>query len=142
MFCRWKNGIFWAKKLMKIYLLIPEKFLFWYFWEWKRGSFLSYNIDRKVIFIDYWIKSSSFELFGNGKFGLCSRQKVDGKMIFTDDWKAFVLCWKVLVLNFSVMGNTAFFSAKMLMERWYLLGLFQLSMIFQDLKNMIFCKWI
>ena len=29
-------------------------------------------------------------------------QKVDGNMIFTD-------YWKVLVLNFSVMGNTVFF---------------------------------
>ena len=29
-------------------------------------------------------------------------QKVDGKMIFTD-------YWKVLVLNFSMMGNTVFF---------------------------------
>ena len=35
-------------------------------------------------------------------------------MIFTD-------CWKVLVLNFLEVGNTVFFSAKKLMERWYLL---------------------
>ena len=41
-------------------------------------------------------------------------QKVDGKIIFTD-------YWKVLVLNFSEMGNTVFFVAKKLMERWYLL---------------------
>ena len=40
--------------------------------------------------------------------------KVDGNMIFTD-------YWKVLVLNFSVMGNTVFFWVKKLMERWYLL---------------------
>ena len=46
--------------------------------------------------------------------------------------------WEVLVLNFSVMGNTVFFSAKKLMERWYLHGLFELSMIFQDLENMVF----
>ena len=58
-------------------------------------------------------------------------QKVDGKMIFTDYWKG-------LVLNFSVMGNMAFFSAKKLMERWYLPGLFELSMISQDLGNMVF----
>ena len=58
--------------------------------------------------------------------------KVDGKMIFTD-------YWKVLVLNFSEMGNTVFFSAKKLMERSYSLGLFELSMIFQDLGNMVFC---
>ena len=32
------------------------------------------------------------------------------------------------------MGNTVFFSAKKLMERTYLLGLFELSMIFQDFR--------
>ena len=45
---------------------------------------------------------------------------------------------EVLVLNFWVMGNTVFFQPKKLMERLYLLGLFELSMIFQDLGNMVF----
>ena len=40
--------------------------------------------------------------------------KVDGNMIFTD-------YWKVLVLTFSVMGNTVFFWVKKLMEKLYLL---------------------
>ena len=95
------NTIFsWAKKLIeRWYLLISEKVLFWTFRWWEIRSFLS--------------------------------QEVDGKMIFTG-------YWEVLVLNFSVMGNTVFFSAKKLMERWYLLGLFELSMIFQDLGNMVF----
>ena len=54
----------------------------------------------------YWLlKSSCFELFGDGKYGRFLSQKVDGKMIFTN-------YWKVLVLNFSVMGNTVFFSQK------------------------------
>ena len=57
--------------------------------------------------------------------------KVGGKMIFTD-------YGEVLVLNFSVMGNKVFFTAKKLMERWYLRGLFVLSMIFQDLGNTAF----
>ena len=123
---------FSAKKLMeRWYLLIIEKFLFWSFWEWEVRSFFS--------------------------------QRVDGYMIFTD-------YWKFLVLNFSVMENTVFFSVKKLMERWYLLvtekflfwtfrwweirsffsakklmerlylrGIFELSMIFQDLGNMVFC---
>ena len=87
----------------------------------------------------YWLlKSSCFNLFGNGKYGLFLNQKVDGNMIFTN-------YWKVLVLNFPVMGNTVFFSAKKLMERWYLCGLFELSVIFQDLGNMVFravvCGW-
>ena len=122
--------------------------------------FLSQKVDGKMIFTDYWkvlvlifwgmgntvffepkswwkdnihwlLKNSCFDLFGNGKYGLFFSQKVDGKMIFTGDWE-------VLVLNFLVMGNTAFFSAEKLIERWYLLGLFELSMIFQDLGNMVF----
>ena len=44
------------------------------------------------------------------------RQKVDGKIIITDYWKALVLMlfayWKFLVLNFSGMGNTVFLSQK------------------------------
>ena len=51
----------------------------------------------------YWLlKSSCFNLFGNGKYGLFLSQKVDGNMMFTD-------YWKVLVLNFSLIGNTVFF---------------------------------
>ena len=38
----------------------------------------------------------------------------DGKIVFTD-------YWKVLVLNFSGIGNTVFFWGKKLMERWCLL---------------------
>ena len=63
----------------------------------------------------YWLlKSSYFDLFGNEKYSLFLSKKVDGNMIFTD-------YWKFLVLNFPVMGNTAFFWVKKLMERWYLL---------------------
>ena len=54
-------------------------------------------------------------------------------------WKDYIY-WllKVVVLNFLVMKNTVFFWVKKLMERWYLLGLFELSMIFQGLGNMVF----
>ena len=158
---RWKIWYFWAKKLMEIYLLITEKFFFWPFREWEIRSLF----EPKSWWKDdiYWLlKSSCFDLFGNGKYGLFLRQKVDGKMIFTDYWKVVFLqlfgdgkyghflspevdgkiiftgYWEVLVLNFLVMGNTVFFSAKMKMERRYLLGLFALSMIFQDLRNMVF----
>ena len=41
-------------------------------------------------------------------------QKVDGNIIFTD-------YWNVVVLNFSVMGNTVFSWAKKFTEIWYLL---------------------
>ena len=81
----------------------------------------------------YWLlKSVCFEIFGDRKYGLFFSQKVDAKMIFTD-------YWKVLVLNFSEMENTVFYWTKRLMGRWYLLGLFELSMIFQALENIFFC---
>ena len=58
----------------------------------------------------YWfLKSFLFKLFGNGKYSLFWDKKFDEKMIFTDYWKVFVLGnRKVLVLEFSVMGNTLF----------------------------------
>ena len=122
--------------------------------------FFSRKVDRKMIFTDYWKvlvlifsvmgnmvflsqevdgkddiywlwKSSCFELFGGGKHGLFLSQEVDGKMIFTG-------YQEVLVLNFSVMGNTIFFSAKKLMERWYWPRLFEISIIFQDMGNTLF----
>ena len=77
------------------------------------------------------LKWSCFELFGDGKYDLFLSQEVCGKMIFAG-------YGEVLVLNFSVMGNTVFFTAKKLMERWFLHGLFELSMIFQDLGNTVF----
>ena len=111
----------------------------------------------------YWLlKSSCFELSGDGKYSLFLRQKVDGKMMLTD-------YSNVLVLNHSVIGNTVFsgpkswgkndiywllkrhcfelfgnrkyglFWAKKLMERWYLLVPFKPSTIFQGLGNMVFC---
>ena len=61
------------------------------------------------------MKSSCFNLFGNGKYGLFLSQKVGGNMIFTD-------YWKVLALNFSVMRNTVFFWVKKLMEGRYFLA--------------------
>ena len=127
-----KNAVFfWAKKMMeRWYLLITEKSLFWTFrwWEiwpffesrswWKRWYLL---ITEKFLFwtFRWWEIRSFFE------------SRSDGKMIFTS-------YREVIVLNFSLMGNRIFFSAKKLMERWYLFRLFELSMIFQDLGNTVF----
>ena len=101
------NTVFlWDKNLMEIwYLRITEKFLFWNFREWEiRSCFEAKGSWKNGI---YWfLKSSCFELFGDGKDGLFLRQKVNGKMIFPDYWKVLVLGYrKVLVLNFSLMGN-------------------------------------
>ena len=84
------------------------KVLFWSFREWE----IRYFFEPKSWWKDniyQLLKSSCFDLFGNGKCGLFLSQKVDGKMIFTD-------YWKVLVLNFPVMGNMVFFWVKKLME--------------------------
>ena len=123
------NTVFsWTKKLTEItYLLITEKFLFYPFQKWETRSFLK----KKRHDIYRLQESSYFERFGDWKYGLFLSQEVDGKMIFTG-------YSEVLVLNFSVMRNTVVFSAKKLMERLYLRGLFELSMIFQDLGNMVF----
>ena len=130
-FWRWKIWYFWAKKLMeRWYLLITEKFLFWTFWWCEiRSFFESRSWWKDDIYL--LLKSSCLKLSGDGKYGSFLSQEVDGKMIFTG-------YWEVLVLNFSVMGNTIFFSAKRLMEILYLLGVFELSTIFQDLGNMFF----
>ena len=46
--------------------------------------------------------------------------------------------WKVLDFDFLEVGNTVFFWSKKLLERWYLLDVFVLSMIIQDLENVDF----
>ena len=96
--------------------------------------------------------------------------KNNDKMIFYVAWNnMFTDYWKVLVLNFSELGNSSFFDseswgkdgiywllksplfelfeigntvifwAKKLIRRWYLLGALELSMIFHDLGNMVSC---
>ena len=103
--------------------------MFWKFFEIKNMVLLSKKVDGNIIFTSYWkvlvltfsemgntvfswakklteiwylLESPCFELFGDWKYGLFLSQEVDGKMIFTG-------YWEVLVLNFSMMGNTVFF---------------------------------
>ena len=81
---------------------LPNGPCFDFFWDGKYGHFWA----KKLMKIWYWLlKRSCFELFGNGKYGLVLRQKVSGKMIFTD-------YWNVLVLNFSGTKYMVFFEAK------------------------------
>ena len=113
------RSVFRAEKLMeRLYLLITDRFLFWTFWWWKIRSFWSQKTDGKIIFTDYWqvlvlnflvmentvflepknwwkdyiywfLKSSCFEIFGNGKYRLFFSKDVAGKMIFTWSFWAF-----------------------------------------------------
>ena len=83
------NTIFsWAKKLTEIwYLLITGKFLFWTFWWWEIRSFLSQEVDGKIIFAGYWeVIVLNFLVMGIRSF---FSQKVYGKMIFTWSFWAF-----------------------------------------------------
>ena len=84
------NTVFpWAKKLIeRWYLLITEKALFLTFRWWKIQSFFESRSWWKDDI--YWLRRSScFELFGDGKYGLFYSQKADGKMIFTWSFWAF-----------------------------------------------------
>ena len=117
-------------------LPITKKLLFWIFWRWKiwyfrakklmeiwylliTKMFLSWSFReweiRSFFVPKSWCKDRTYWLLKRP----CFEQEVDRKMIFTG-------YWKVLVLNLSCF------------EGWYLLGLFELSRIFQDLGNMVF----
>ena len=81
--------------------------LAWCYKKWEKWCFSSQKNDKMIFFnMEYHVyglpKSSYFELFRDEKYGIFLRQKVDGKIIFID-------YWKVLVLSFSLMGNTVFF---------------------------------
>ena len=129
-FWRWKIQYFWAKKLMEIwYLLITEKFLFWSFREWEIRPFLRQKVAGKMIFTDYWkVLVLTFSRMGNTSFFW-------GKKLMEND-----IYWSLRSSCFELFGDGKYglFSAKKLMERWYLLALFELPMIFQDLGNMVF----
>ena len=64
----------------------------------------------------YWLlKGPYFELLWDGIYGVFLSQKSGRNMIYTDYWKIFVL-------NFSGMGNAAFFEAK----SWWKVGIYWL----------------
>ena len=122
---------FLIKKLMeRLYLRITEKFLLWTFLEWEIQSFLSQNADAKMTFTNYW-KCLVLNFSGMGNTVFFLSQNVDGKMIFTNYWRSSC---------FELFSNEKIdlFSVKKFVEIWYFLGLFEFSMIFQDLGNMVF----
>ena len=81
----------------------------------------------------YWLlKSSCFNLFGNGKYGLFLSQKVDENMMFTD-------YWKVLVLNFSLIGNTVFFLSQEVDGKMIFTGYWEVLVLnFSVMGNTVF----
>ena len=111
----------------------------------------------------YWsLKRSCFKFFGDEKYGIFSGKKlmerlyllVTEKFLFwtfrwweirsffeSKSWWKDDIYWLLTSFCFELFGDGKYglFSPKKLMERWYLLGIFQLSMIFQHLGNMVFC---
>ena len=82
----------------------------------------------------------SFWTFRRWEIRSCFDSKSWSKMIFSSAPNTmFFEYGKVLVMNFSEIGNTVFFWCKKLMESWYFLGILELFMMFQDLGNMVFC---
>ena len=111
------------------YLLIAEKFLIWFFRELKIRYFLSQKVDGKMILTGYWkVLILNFLVMGNTVF-------FESRSWWEDD-----IYWLLRSSCFELFGDGKYglFSAKNLMERLYLLGLFELSMIFQDFGNMVF----
>ena len=122
--------------------------------------FFEPKVGRKIIFAGYWkVFVLNFLVMGNAVFFWVKKLMERWYLLITENFLFWTFWWwkiqsflsqevdgnmifngyrEVLVLNFSVMGNTIFFSAKKLMEILYLLGVFELSTIFQDLGNMFF----
>ena len=80
------------------------------------GNFLVLNVSGMAMAMGIW---SGFELKGWWKDDIYWSPKISSFEIFSD-------------------GKNRLFSAKILMEKWYLLGLFELFTIFQDLENGFF----
>ena len=138
----WTYGLFWAKKLIEIYLLITEKFLFWTFWNGKYGLFLRQKVNEKMICTDYWnvlvlnfsgmentvffeakswwkddiyrlLKSSCFELSPDGKCGLfCGKMLRERRYLLITEKFLFWATEKFLFLAFWWWEIRVFFSQK------------------------------
>ena len=77
-------------------------------------------------------KEPLFWMFRGQKIRSFLSQKVDGNMMFTD-------YWKVLVLNFSVMGNKVFFEKKKVNEKMIFIGYWKVLVLnFSVMGNAVF----
>ena len=118
------------------------------------------KVDGKMIFTDYWkVLVLNFSVMGNTVFSWAKKLMeiwyllITGKFLFwtfrwweirsffeSRSWWKDDIYWLLRSFCFKIFGGGKYglLSAKKLMERWYLLGLFELSMIFQDLGNTVF----
>ena len=127
------------------------------FLEMKSMVFLSQKFDRNT---DYWkVLFLTFSEIGNTVFSWAKKLMeiwyllITGKFLFWNfrwweirsffesrSWWKDDIYWLLRNSCFERFcdGKYCLFSAIKLMERWYLRGLFELSIIFQDLGNMVF----
>ena len=130
--------------------------MFWNFW----GQKICQKVDGKMIFTDYWkVLVLNFSMMGNTVFFESRSWWKRWYLLITEKFLFWTFRWWEILSFFESRSwwkddiywltrsscfelfsdvNTIFFSAKKLMGRWYLLGLFELSMIFQDLGNTVF----
>ena len=136
-------------------LVLVLKFL-----EMKNMVFLSQKVDGNMIFNDYWnVLVLIFPEMGNTVFSLAKKLierlylLITEKVLFwtlrwwemqsffeSRSWWKDDIFWLLRSSCFELFGDRKYglFWVKKLMKRWYLHGLFGLSMIFQDLENMFF----
>ena len=125
-----KYSLFLSQKLMeRLHLLITENFLYWTF---RRGEIRSFFEPKTWWKYIYWLlKSSCSEFFKDGKYGFFWVKKL------MEIWY-LLITEEIMVWTFPRLEIGPFLSQKV-DERWYLLGIFELSMIVQDLENVVFC---
>ena len=148
-----KKNIFQLNKLV-------QRWSFHRIYETKNIVFLSLKADGNMIFTDYWkVLVLTFSEMGNTVFSWAKNLTeiwyllITGKFLFwtfrwrgiryffeSRSWWKNDIYWLLRSSFFELFSERKYgvFSAKKLMERWYLPGLFELSMIFQYLGNMVF----
>ena len=117
--CWWKNDIYWLLKISCWNFSMMGNTVFFEPRSWWKRWYLL--ITEKFLFWTFrWWKIRSF--------------------FEARSWWKDHIYWLMRSSCFELLSdvNTIFFSAKKLMGRWYLLVLFELSMIFQDLGNTVF----
>ena len=101
----------------------------WMVQLYTKNNEVIFSLAWNIIFNDNF-KCSSFEIFGGKEHDIFEPKS----------WRKYDIYWLLRSSCFELFGDGKYglFSAKKLMERWYSRGLFELSMIFQDLGNVVF----
>ena len=121
-----KYGLFWAKKLVEIwYLLITETFVLWTF----RGVGNTVFLWDKDLMERWYLRITETFLFWNFR-----EWEIRSFFEARSSWKDDIS----LLLKSSCFGLPKSSCFELFFDGKYLLGLFQLSMIFHDMRNTVF----